>query len=76
MALRAALQELTQNLIEATGKLDADGMIAPRLPDCIHVLHPKSTGFPPMDNTACVCSSFAAMLLHRFPYSLFNSFDH
>ncbi|MCJ1272203.1 hypothetical protein MMC22_012111 [Lobaria immixta] len=52
MALRAALQELTQNFIKAYEKLDADGIIAPRLPDCIHLLHPKSTGYPPMDNTA------------------------
>lgn len=50
MALLAALQELTNNYIKALKNLDADALIALRLPDCVQLLSPKSIGFPPTDN--------------------------
>lgn len=51
MALRAALHELTQNYIKAVQNLDLDGMIAPRLPDCIQEFSPKSLGLAePLDS--------------------------
>lgn len=51
MALLAALQELAHKQIKSVENLDADAMIALRLPDCVQVFSPASMGFPePMNN--------------------------
>ncbi|MCJ1469623.1 hypothetical protein MMC07_008258 [Pseudocyphellaria aurata] len=46
----AALQKLTHNYVKAIETLDVEQQIAPRLPDCIQQVSPKSLGHPPTDN--------------------------
>jgi hypothetical protein len=54
MAPAANLQELARNFIAALETLNLDNMIAIRSPDCTQKIHPKSMGYPLMDNAALV----------------------